>query len=172
MVWKRFISMAPLLALLAGLELSAQVPQVLGVWDLNVRASNIPAGFFPGGVKFETRSYSQRDDGYLLVLVIRELGNERIDFIQVTAKSDGKEYPQYQSGSLAELQISGATTNFTYSEKMTSANTAEVIGKLDGRVVNRGTRRISDDGKTMTLNVANILPDSREISIVLVFNKR
>jgi len=33
-------------------------------------------------------------------------------------------------------------------------------------------KRISADGKTMTLNVAAVRPDGQEIPIVLVFKKR
>ena len=172
MIWKRWSVTGVALVLLGALEIRAQVPQVLGVWDLNLAASSLPAQLFPGGLKFETRSYFLRDDGYLVVLAFRETGNGRLDFIQVAAKSDGRDYPQYQSVPLAELQISGTPTQFTYSEKVTGENSAEVIAKLDGRVVNKGTRRISQDGKTMTLKVAAVLPDGQEIPIVLVFKKR
>jgi hypothetical protein len=172
MTLKRLFTTAGTLILLSALELSAQVPQVLGVWDLDIAASNLPAQLFPAGLKSETRSYVQRDDGYLVALALRVNGNGSLEFIQVAAKSDGQDYPQYQSGPLAELQVHGTATRFTYSERITGDNTAEVIAKLDGRVVNKGSRRISADGRTMTLNVAAVLPDASEIPIVLVFKRR
>lgn len=147
------------------------MPEGFRFLNFNPGASSLPAQLFPGGLKFGTRSYFVRDDGYLVVLAVRETGNGRLDFIQVAAKSDGRDYPQYQSVPLAELEISGAA-KYTYSEKITDDHTAEVIAKLDGRVVNKGTRRISEDGKTITLHVAAVLPDGQETPIVLVFKKR
>ena len=172
MIGKQSIATAAMCVLLGALEVRAQVPQVLGVWDLDPGASNLPAQAFPTGIKSETRSYVLRDDGYLVVLAVRVNGNGSFDFIQVAAKSDGRDYPQFQSGPLAEFQIHGTPTRFTYSEKITGDNTAEVVGKFDGRVNNKGTRQISTDGKTMTLNVAAVRPDGQEIPIVLVFKKR
>jgi hypothetical protein len=117
------------------------------------------------------RSYLQRDDGYLVVLALRVNGDGSPDFIQVAAKSDGKDYPQYQSAPLAQLQIDGTPTAFTYAETITDEYTAEIIARRNGQVINKGTRRISADGKTMTLNVFAVLPDGQEIPIVLVFDK-
>jgi hypothetical protein len=51
-----------------------------------------------------------RDDGYMVVLAIRVDKRGNPEFIQIAAKSDGKDYPQYQSGPLAELQIDGTST--------------------------------------------------------------
>ena len=167
---KRLLVMGALLCLVS-FGANAQVPQVLGIWKLNLKASSLPAKAFPAGLQSETRSYSQRDDGYLVVLAIRVYGNGQPDFIQVVAKSDGKDYPQYQSGPLAELQIKGTPTLFTYSETVTDASTAEIVAKRNGAVLNKGTRRISQDGKTMTVTVGVILPDGQEVPIVLVFDK-
>lgn len=152
--------------------LRAQVPGVLGVWELNTKASTLPASVFPAGIKSEIRSYSQRNDGYLVVLALRVNGDGSPDFIQVTARSDGKEYPQYQSFPLADLMVNGTASPFTYSETITDEHTAQVVARRAGAVTNRGSRRISADGKTMTLNVAVIRPDGTEIPIVLVFEKR
>ena len=161
-----------LCALLPGSSAYAQVPAVLGVWELNQEASELPARLFPQGLQSEIRSYYQRDDGYLVALVLRINGNGFPDFIQIAAKSDGQDYPQYNSGPLADLTIAGTPTPFTYSETIRDAYTAEVIAKRNGQVNNRGTRTISADGSTMTLNVAAVLPDGEEIPILLVFAKR
>jgi hypothetical protein len=161
-----------LVVLIGALRAWAQGTQIVGVWELDQGRSNLPARAFPMGIKSEIRSYSLRKDGYLVALVLRVNGDGSPDFIQVAAKSDGKDYPQYQSGPLAELQIQGTPTRFTYSEKMTDGDVAEVVGKRDGQVINKGTRKISADGKTMTLNVAAILPDGQEIPIAFVFKKR
>jgi hypothetical protein len=167
---KRLLAIGALLCL-APFSAQAQVPQVLGVWKLNLTASSMPTKAFPAGLQSEIRSYSQRDDGYLVVLAIRVYGNGQPDFIQVVAKSDGKDYPQYQSGPLAELQIKGTPTLFTYSETVTDPSTAEIVAKRNGAVLNKGTRRISPDGKTMTVKVGAVLPNGEEVPIVLVFDK-
>lgn len=166
-----WIVLGGVLASMSCAPANAQVPAVLGTWTLNVQASQLPAKAFPAGLKSETRSYYQRTDGYLVVLAVRLYGNGQPDFIQVVAKSDGKDYPQYQSAPLAELQVHGTATQFTYSETLKDGLTAEVIAKRDGVVVNEGTRRISKDGKTMTLNVVSIQPDGQQIPIVLTFEK-
>lgn len=167
----RLVSVLGALLCLASFSANAQVPHVLGVWELNLKASNLPAKAFPAGLKSETRSYYERKDGYLVVLAIRVYGNGIPDFIQVTAKSDGKDYPQYQSAPLAEFQIQGTPTQFTYSETITDPYTAEIVAKRNGAVANKGSRRISKDGKTMTLNVVTVMPDGQEVPIVLVFDK-
>jgi hypothetical protein len=167
---KQLIAIVGALLCLTSLSAGAQVPHVLGMWRLNLEASNLPAKLFPAGIKSEIRSYSQRNDGYLVVLALRVNGNGSPDFIQVAVKSDGKDYPQYQSGPLADFQINGTPTPFTYSETIADERTATIIAKRNGTVINKGTRRISRDGKTMTLNVASI-QNEQEIPIVLVFDK-
>jgi hypothetical protein len=166
-MWKLLI--AGVAGLLFSGEARAQVPQVVGVWELDSSSSKLPA---QSQLKSETRSFVQRPDGYVVILVQRVLKDGSPAFIQVVAKNDGKAYPQYTSADLADLQISGATTHDTYSERVTGENTAEVIGKRDGQVTNRGTRRISKDGNSMTIDVVTILPNGQEIPIVLAFRKR
>ena len=158
--------------LLGAVVAPAQVPQVLGVWELDVKASELPKSLFPAGLISERRSYYQRDDGYLSVLAIRVNGNGTPDFIQVVARSDGKDYPQYQSAPLADWLVNGTRSPFTYSETIIGPNTAEVIAKRNGQVSNRGTRTISADGKTMTLKVEAVSPDGQKIPLVLVFRKQ
>jgi hypothetical protein len=97
-------------ALLLATGAKAQVPQVLGIWELDLTSSVLPATF---PLASETRSYDLRTDGYLVNLVTRKLTNGHLDFIQVVSKSDGKEYPQYQSVVLANFQIDGTKTRLT-----------------------------------------------------------
>jgi hypothetical protein len=61
----------------------------------------------------ETRTYDLRDDGYLVNVVILKAPNGHPDFIQVVSKSDGKDYPQYSSVTLAEFQINSTKTPLT-----------------------------------------------------------
>lgn len=166
---KRLFVLVGWLALLGSHVAHAQGQRVVGVWELDVKASNLPPGF---PAVSETRIYTRRDDGYLVVLAVRVDQRGNPDFIQIAAKSDGKDYPQYQSGPLAEFQIKGTSTPFTYSETIVDENTVEAIAKWNGRVTNRGTRQISDDGNRMVMNLKAVMPDGRETPFVLVFNRK
>ena len=146
----------------------AQVPRVLGVWELDPAASSLPQGF---PLASETRSYDLRNDGYLVNLVIRKLANGRPDFIQIVSKSDGKDYSQYQSVPLAEFQVNGTQTPLTYSETIIDDSSVSIVAKAAGRVINKGVRSISADGKAMTIKVAQIGPNGQETPITLVFKR-
>ena len=91
-------------ALLLATGASSKVPQVLGIWELDLKSSVLPANF---PLASETRSYDLRPDGYLVNLVTRKLTNGHPDFIQVVSKSDGKDYPQYQSVVLTSSRSTG-----------------------------------------------------------------
>jgi hypothetical protein len=137
----------------------AQVPRVLGVWELDPAASSIPQGF---PLAYETRSYELRSDGHLVNLVTRKLANGRPDFIQIVSKSDGKDYSQYQSGPLAEFQVNGTQPLATYSETVIDDSSVSIVAKFGGRVGTKGVRSVSADGKTMTIKVVNIAPNGQE----------
>ena len=155
-------------AFLLAAGVTAQVPQVLGIWELDRKSSVLPATSL---LASETRSYDLRDDGYLVNLVIRKLTNGHPDFIQVVSKSDGKDYSQYQSGLLADFQIDGTKTPVTYSETVIDDHAVNVIAKLNGQINTRGVRRIDADGKTMTIDVVVIDQSGKEIPVKLVFKR-
>jgi len=155
-------------ALLLATGAKAQVPQVLGIWELDLKSSVLPATF---PLASETRSYDLRPDGYLVNLVTRKLTNGHPDFIQVASKSDGKDYPQYQSVVLANFQIDGTKTPATYSETVIDDHAVNVIAKVNGQINTRGVRRIDADGKTMTIDVVAIDQSGKETPIKLVFNR-
>ena len=146
----------------------AQVPHVLGVWEFDPQASELPQGF---PLASETRSYELRDDGYLVNVVIRKRPNGYPDFIQIASKSDGEDYPQYQSVPLAELQINGTKTPLTYSETVLDEHAVSIVAKYGDRVVNKGVRRVAPDGKTMRIDVTAIDQNGKETPFFLVFNK-
>ena len=155
-------------ALLLATGAKAQVPQVLGIWELDLKSSALPATF---PLASETRSYDLRPDGYLVNLVTRKSTNGHPDFIQIVSKSDGKDYPQYQSVVLANFQIDGTKTPVTYSETVIDDHAVNVIAKLNGQINNKGVRRIDADGKTMTIDVVAIDQSGKETPIKLVFRR-
>ena len=148
--------------------MQAQVPSVLGIWEFDRDASTLPANF---PLASETRSYDLRDDGYLVNVVVRKYTNGHPEFIQVVSKSDGKDYPQYQSAPLAELQVKDVKTRYTYSETIRDEHSVNVIAKYDGQTVNKGVRMISEDGRTMTIDVVAIGQDGKETPFALVFRR-
>src|SRR4026208_730995 len=79
--------------------------------------------------------------------------------LQIASQRDGKDYPQYQSGPLAEFQVNGTQTPATYSETVIDDYSVNIIAKVGGRVNNKGVRSISADGKTMTIKVVAIAPN-------------
>ena len=104
--------------------------------------------------------------------MIRKLANGHPDFIQIVSKSDGKDYPQYQSGPLAEFQVNSTQTPYTYAETIVDDSSVSIVGKFGGRVINKGVRSISADGKTMTIKVVNIAPNGQEQTpFTLVFKR-
>src|SRR6185295_2164297 len=158
------------ISLIAGVLLlatgaTAQVPHVLGIWELDLKSSVLPATF---PLASETRSFDLRPDGYLVNLVTRKLTNGHPDFIQVVSKSDGKDYPQYQSIPLATLQIDGTKTPLTYSETVLDEYAVNIVAKFGDKVINKGVRRVAPDGKTMRIDVVSIDRDGKETSFFLV----
>jgi hypothetical protein len=89
----------------------------------------------------------------------------------VVSKSDGKDYPQYESAPLAEFQINGTKTPLTYSETVLDDHAVNVVAKYGDRVVNKGVRRVAPDGKTMRIDVTAIDQNGKETPFFLVFNK-
>src|SRR6476661_5402743 len=88
------------------------VPRIVGTWKLNTEKSNLPP-LQPGW--FEIRQYSLRPDGYLVGLLMTS--NARgYHYLQFTAKSDGKEYPEYTDDVLADLIAAAKPTIRTYAE--------------------------------------------------------
>ena len=154
--------------LLCATGVRAQVPRVLGIWEFDPQASGLPESSL---LASETRSYDLRDDGYLVNVVIRKVRNGHPYFIQVVSKSDGKDYPQYESAPLAELQINGTKTPLTYSETVIDEYAVNIVAKLGDRVINKGVRRVAPDGKTMRVDVVGIDRDGKETSFFLVFKR-
>ncbi len=138
-------------------------PLIVGSWKLNLEKSNLPGA--PPQF-FQIRKYKLREDGFLVGLVVSANAQGNPTFLQFTAKSDGKDYPEYTDDLLAELVATGKQTSLSYSEKIIDDYVTEWTDKENGKVTAQGTRTISKDGKTMTLAVVS--PASRQ----LVFDRQ
>jgi len=136
--------------LLWAVTLRAQaVPKIVGLWKLNTEKSGVaplPAGWF------EMRQYSLRPDGYLVGLLMTS--NARgYHYLQFTAKSDGKEYPEYTDDVLADLIAAAKPTIRTYAEMVIDDYVTEWTDRVNGAITGSGRKIISSDGKTLTVTV-------------------
>jgi hypothetical protein len=85
-------------------------PLIVGRWKLNAEKSNLrlPADYL------EVRQYNLRPDGFLIGLLITA-NAQGYHYLQFTAKSDGKDYPEYSDQLMADMIATGKPTARTYS---------------------------------------------------------
>ncbi len=141
---------------------TSATPLIVGVWKLNPEKSNlrVPPDYI------EIRQYRLRPDGFLVGLLIT--GNTQgYRYLQFTAKSDGKDYPEYSDQILADMLAAGKPTPRTYSEKIVDEWVTEWTDKVDGKINAQGKKIISKDGKTLTITVDGPLQ-----SRVLVYDRQ
>jgi hypothetical protein len=125
------------------------VPPIVGTWKLNREKSQMPA--VPAGW-FDIRQYAVRADGYLVGLLVTS--NDRgVHYLQFTAKSDGKDYPEYSDDLLADMIAAAQPTTRTYAETVVDEFTTAWTDKVNGRVVATGRKIVSKDRQTLTITV-------------------
>ena len=135
---------------------SKTTPLIVGAWKLNTEKSNLPP--FPPGY-FEFRQYRIRDDGYLVGLLVTS--NARgYHYLQFTAKSDGKDYPEYTDDLLADLIAADKQTTRTYAETIVDDYVTEWTDKVNGRVTGHGKKIVSKDRNTLTVTVEGTRPQT------------
>jgi len=132
---------------------TASAPLIVGVWKLNPEKSN--ARVAPDYI--EIRQYRLRPDGFLVGLLIQGTV-QGYRYLQFTAKSDGKEYPEYSDQIVADMIAANKQTPRTYSEKIIDEYVTEWTDKVDGKVTAQGKKFISKDGKTLTITVDGAPP--------------
>jgi len=124
-------------------------PLIVGIWKLNPEKSNIrvPSDFL------EIRQYSMRPDGFLVGLLITGNTQQGYHYLQFTARSDGKDYPEYSDPIVANMIAAGTQTPRTYSETIIDDHTTEWTDKVAGKITGHGKKIISNDAKTLTISV-------------------
>ncbi|HVS25371.1 MAG TPA: hypothetical protein VMU03_16715 [Gammaproteobacteria bacterium] len=157
-----------LLALACALDAEAQVPYIVGSWQLNVAASRLP-GPPP---RMHVRRYSVDADGTLVGLAIWVDANGNPNFLQFAAKPDGKDYAEYNSQMLAALQIGNAHSRATYSETPIDSHTVEWVDKFDGRIITSGKKWVSTDGKTLSFTSKVKNAEGKELEFLYVFDRQ
>lgn len=85
---------------------------IVGTWKLNPDKSHlrVPANHA------EIRQYRLRPDGFLVGLLIISDPQGSYHYLQFTAKSDGRDYPEYTEALLADMVAAGKQTPRTYAE--------------------------------------------------------
>jgi hypothetical protein len=148
---KRLIVPAVVLTtLVCSLRVDAQrQPAIVGTWTLNAEKSKLPP--MPAGF-FEIRQYAMRPDGFLVGLLLTH-SPRGYHYLQFTAKSDGRDYPEYSDDIVADLVAAAKPTPRTYAEKVIDEFVTEWTDKVSGRVTGSGRKIISGDGRTLTITV-------------------
>ena len=149
---RRAILIAPLL-MTAATGAAAQAPAppqppIAGTWKMNPEKSG--AQVSPDYV--EIRQYRLRPDGYLVGLLFNGSGRG-LRWLQFTAKSDGKDYPEYSDAIVADMIAAGTRTPRTYSETKADDYTTLWIDTVDGKITAQGKKIVSKDGQTLTITV-------------------
>jgi hypothetical protein len=126
-----------------------KTPLVVGVWKLNPEKSNaqVPPDYI------EIRQYAMRPDGFLVGLLIQGNAARGYHYLQFTAKSDGKEYPEYSDPIVADMIATGKPTIRTYSETIVDEYVIDWVDRVNGKISAQGKKTISKDGKTLTITV-------------------
>jgi hypothetical protein len=137
-------------------------PLIVGQWKLNAEKSNLRLQ--PDSL--EIRQYSLRPDGFLIGLLIT-VNAQGCHYLQFTAKSDGKDYPEYSDQITADMIAAGKQTPRTYSEKAIDDYITQWTDKEGGRVTLQGKKTISKDGRTLTITI-----DGRPASQALVYDRQ
>ena len=127
---------------------AAKQPLIAGTWKLNPEQSGlqVPSDYI------EVRQYSLRPDGFLVGLLVTS-GSGGYHYLQFTAKSDGKDYPEYSDQIVADMIAAGKPTLRTYSERIVDDYVTEWTDKVDGKITAQGKKTVSIDGKTLTITV-------------------
>jgi hypothetical protein len=136
---------------------SAQTDPAVGTWKLNTAKSKYNPGPLP---KSNTVTISATTGG-LHVVAKGEDANGNPTGIDYTATFDGK-----------DAAVKGAPGYDTTSMKRIDANTTEQTRKKEGKTVQTVTRKISADGKTMTVTTRGKDESGRTINNVAVYDKQ
>jgi|KBSMisStandDraft_5_1062788.scaffolds.fasta_scaffold76672_1 hypothetical protein len=156
------------LFLVSAVGAEAQVPHIVGTWTLNVAASRLP-GPPP---RTHVRKYSLGPDGTLVGLAVIVDANGNPDFLTFAARSDGKDYPEFNSQFLARWVVQGTKTSREYTETPVDERTVDWADKFDGRVVASGRKWISPDGRTLSFTADSKDAQGQAVTFLYVFDRQ
>ena len=148
----------PAAILFMGFALSAQAADPLvGTWKLNVAKSTYSPGTAPKSLTVKIEAAGEG----VKITADGVRGDDTPIRVESTAQYDGKDYP-----------ITGSPMADTVSLKRLDANTTERTDKKGGKVTQTLTRKVSSDGKTMTVTYKGTDAEGRPIDNVAVYEKQ
>ena len=148
----------PAAILFMGFALSAQAADpIVGTWKLNVAKSTYSPGPAPKSLTAKIEAAGEGEK----VTADGVRGDDTPIQVVYTAQYDGKDHP-----------ITGSPMADTVSLKRLDANTTERTDKKGGKVVQTLTRKLSSDGKTMTVTIKGIDAEGRPINNLAVLEKQ
>jgi hypothetical protein len=146
----------------------AQVPYIVGTWELNVEASRFP-GQPP---RTEVRRYILTDDGVLIGIAVFVGSQGNPGFLQFAAKPDGMDYPEFDTRSAGQHLIDGTPPPRTYAEIPTDdPRRVQWVDKQDGRIVGSGEKWVSEDGQTLTITSSTRNAQGEEVVYTYVYDR-
>lgn len=156
--WLSRLALAALTVILWGTWASAQAADPLvGTWKLNAEKSKYSPG--PpqkgGTVRFEAAG-----EGIKVTADFQD-ADGATSHTEYTGNYDGKDYP-----------LTGSASADTVSLKRIDANTTERTDKKDGKVVATFTRKVSNDGKTLTVTHKGTNAKGEPVNNLLVLEKQ
>jgi hypothetical protein len=159
----RMHRLAGILASLAGVIAFAASPQAQapkgleGTWKLNVAKSKFSPGPAP---KSMTITYSPAGTDGMKIVVDVTPADGAAQHWEMTANYDGKDAP-----------VTGNPLADMIAMKKVNAVTGESTFKKDGKVTATNVRKLSADGKTLTITSTGTTADGKPRKDVQVFDK-
>jgi hypothetical protein len=133
-------------------------PSAIGTWKLNVAKSS----FTPGpGWRSQTRTYRLAPGGSVIVEWLGVGGHGEAMHVSFESNLDGKDYP-----------MKGSANYDTLNAVRVDALTVKSEEKRDGKVVGIAIRKLSPDGKVMTITDEGTNRKGLKFSQVLVFDRQ
>ena len=131
---------------------------VIGTWKLNVAKSI----FTPGpGWRSQTRTYTLAPGGGVIVDWVGVGGHGEAMHVRFESVLGGKDYP-----------MKGSANYDTLNAVRVDALTVKSEEKRDGKVVGIAIRKVSADGKVMTITDEGTNRKGKRFSQVLVFDRQ
>jgi hypothetical protein len=133
-----------------------RVHQRIEIWNLNVDKSTFSPG--PGPVR-------------LTLKVERSGGEEKVtaDGVSASGQPTHSEYRAMYDG--REYPITGSSTAEAVSVRRVDALTTERVDKREGKVVEVRARKLSRDGKTLTVTFTGSYANNRPVRNEMVFER-
>ena len=141
----------------SAVALAADAPDPeTGSWTLNMAKSTFSPGPAPRSL---TRTYTRTAQGVTFEIKGVTADGSPVSY-QSTYKYDGKDYP-----------VTGTSLIDTLSVERVNASTVRFTGKKAGKVVETGTRKVSADGKVLTVSVKGTTTKGVQFREVGIYDK-